>query len=404
MNETRIHLLEHQQRFIMSLVKILLLAGGIGSGKSYAGSHYVIKKCVTDGKGMGFIGANTYRQLMNSTLACLFRELERYQIPYSYKENKGKLKILNTDIITGSLDNYDVHRGIEISWFWIDETRDTPLEAFLMLIGRLRDKRSKMEGRLTTSLSGFNWLYDYFHGEKMTDDFGMIKARSQDNIFLPDEYLTMLEDIFDSLMYRQEVLAEFINIASNRVYYAFDRERNVRPIKYDSGPLWLGQDFNINPMTATIGRLNSDKLEIFDEAYIMTSNTEQICKEIKRRYADTTLINSCPDATGRARKTSSEFTDIQICGKYFKMFHGPSNPAVIDRYNCVNNLLEKERLIVDNKCKYLIRDLEQCVYKKGTRHIDDKDPKLVHISDALGYKCFWHYGKKREDARVSYYA
>jgi len=43
-------------------------------------------------------------------------------------------------------------------------------------------------------------------------------------------------------------------------------------------------------------------------------------------------------------------------------------------------------LLVDPKCKELIKDFEQVLYKEGSQAIDkDRDTKRTHLSDALGY-------------------
>ena len=52
----------------------------------------------------------------------------------------------------------------------------------------------------------------------------------------------------------------------------------------------------------------------------------------------------------------------------------------------MNNNLSKGNIVIDPKCKNLIRDLEQVVLKEGTREIDKaSNSDLSHISDALGY-------------------
>jgi hypothetical protein len=66
------------------------------------------------------------------------------------------------------------------------------------------------------------------------------------------------------------------------------------------------------------------------------------------------------------------------------------NPARMDRYNVVNNLLEKDRLIISPKCVNLIKDLEQVSFKEGSSQLDiGNDKTLTHISDALGYGCWF---------------
>jgi hypothetical protein len=47
---------------------------------------------------------------------------------------------------------------------------------------------------------------------------------------------------------------------------------------------------------------------------------------------------------------------------------------------------------VSPKCKELIKDLEEVVFKNGTTIIDkERDPKRTHLSDALGY-LVWQEG------------
>jgi hypothetical protein len=43
------------------------------------------------------------------------------------------------------------------------------------------------------------------------------------------------------------------------------------------------------------------------------------------------------------------------------------------------------KLFVNHKCKNLIKDFEQVIYKEGKREIDKSNLTLTHISDAVGY-------------------
>ena len=62
--------------------------------------------------------------------------------------------------------------------------------------------------------------------------------------------------------------------------------------------------------------------------------------------------------------------------------------------NCVNsrlfNVYEEVRLFIDQKCKELIRDLEQVTWATHSNgqiscDINKSDPGRTHTSDALGY-------------------
>ena len=389
----KIQLTDHQADFLVSEKKFCGLVAGIGSGKSHIGSIYVRKKLGDEPNVLGFIGANTYRQLNNATLASVFTLFDSLNLKYKYNQNKGILSVGGTDIICGSLDNYNPYRGIEIGWWWLDEGRDTDVEAFKVLMGRLRHKRAKrLEGRVTTSPDGFNWIYDYFAGEKKTHEFELIEATSMDNPFLPDGYIQTLEQSYDQKVFQQEVLGKFVNINLGSIYYAFKRSDHLDRLctLNRSYPLYAGIDFNINPITAVIGQFYDNKAHIVDEIYIMSSDTHELGELIKEKYSTQTIL--IPDATGKALKTSSRgLSDHQILRNIGFQIKNSGNPFRADRYNCVNNLFAKSRLRINPKCKNLVNDLEKVTYKEGTNLPNtSQDSTLTHISDALGYLC-WYF-------------
>jgi hypothetical protein len=67
---------------------------------------------------------------------------------------------------------------------------------------------------------------------------------------------------------------------------------------------------------------------------------------------------------------------------------------VKDRINCVNAMLRnhagEHRLLIDPRCKQLIKDLEQVCWKadpygNALAEVDKSDPMRTHVSDAVGY-------------------
>ena len=69
-------------------------------------------------------------------------------------------------------------------------------------------------------------------------------------------------------------------------------------------------------------------------------------------------IKCYPDPSGKNRHTSSLATDHDILRQMgFDVRVKRSAPAVIDRVNAVNKIMES--CIIDPKCKGFIRDLEQ---------------------------------------------
>ena len=393
----QIKLLPHQWDFLHSDKKFCLLSGGIGSGKSYIGAHYVLKRVVENPKALHFIGANTAAQLRNSTLAAMFSVLQEASVAFSYNQNKGMLEFAGGKVLCASMENYNAHRGIEISTFWLDEVRDLRKEAFDMIMGRLRGKGAKqLQGRLTTSPNGFDWLYDYFHpnGELNTIEFDMIQAKSQDNRHLPEGYIETLRAQYGESLYKQEVLGEFINITSGKVYYSFNREKNAIAVKKLPGTIYVGCDFNIDPLCAVIIQFVNGEIHVLDEIFLRDSNTYELAHNLnKLGLSGATII---PDSTGKNRKTSgkSDFIILEEAG--FRI-QSVRNPLVFDRVNNVNRLLEQGRIKINPSCKKLVNDLEKVSWKG--RELDQRtDPLLTHISDALGYAA-WQLLPIQEDLR-----
>ena len=389
----KVNLLPHQDDFVFAKEKFAMLLGGIGSGKSHAGAVFVIKESLDDPKPNGLITANTYKQLTNATLTTLFKLCDEYAIEYKYNQNKGWIDIEGAHWYVYSLDNYDNLRGIEVGRFYADELRDASYEAFSVMLGRLRDKRAKkLSGRITTTPNGYDYLYDYFVGDKKTPEFKIIHARSFDNKYLPDGFVDTLKASYDDKVYRQEVLGEFINIQSGRIYYAFDRDKHVKPTKYNPAyPIYIGNDFNVNPMTAAIGQIINNVVHIFDEIFLADSNTPEMGNRIRLKYG--TNLTIIPDSTGNKRTTASPTgkSDIQILKDFGFNVQTSGNPYRVDRYNTVNNLLEKNRIIIDASCVKLIKDLEQVSYKEGFNTPDTSDSSLTHISDAMGYLAWFAF-------------
>ena len=390
MKKIQIKLLPHQYDAIQAPSKNTLLLGGVGSGKTFAGGAFVYKNLAEQPNSIGFIGANTYQQLRDVCIPSLLAFFELVGLNYSYNKVDSIIYVGSTKILCRSLDKYDNFRGIEIGWYWLDEIAYAKKEAFDVVIGRLRDPKARRHhGLLTTTPKGYNWLYDYFHpnGELNTPDFHLIKAKSKSNKHLPDGYLDSLKSQYDEKLIEQELDGEFINITSGKVYYAFDRDVNVKECKRHSGTVFVGLDFNVDPFCGVLVQFSGNTIYVFDEYFERNSDTPQTCFNlIKRGYGGATII---PDSTAKNRKTSGQ-SDITILKNSGFKVEATRNPFVFDRVNNLNRLLSKGRIIIDPKCKKLINDLEKVTWK-GSDLDQKSDHLLTHVSDSLGYIAHWRF-------------
>lgn len=206
------------------------------------------------------------------------------------------------------------------------------------------------------------------------------------------------------------------------VYYSFKRKQNVKTCDRDTNlRLVWSLDFNIEPMCSIIAQyreyfgpmshVTNEKykiVEILDEICVDNMSTRDACDEFMQRAKRLcgnyyTKLEIYGDPGGQARHTSqvagSDWDQIREffrakSGFEVKMCVKSSAPAIKDRTNSVNNLLRNAlgevQLLIDPKCKMLIRDLENVRWKRdlngnvlGT--LDKAQKDLTHVSDAAGY-------------------
>jgi hypothetical protein len=106
-----------------------------------------------------------------------------------------------------------------------------------------------------------------------------------DSPFVPTAEIEAAKNDMDPKSFAQEYLASFENM-SGRVYYPFDRSVHVKPLQFNPKlPVWVGQDFNIDPMSSVILQPQPNgELWAVDELVLFSSNTAEVCDELERRF------------------------------------------------------------------------------------------------------------------------
>lgn len=379
-----VHLSKPQAEAFQSETKHTAFVGGIGSGKSFLGALWAYTQMIRYPKCIGLITAESYDQLMSATLPTLYKILDGCGQPYEYNGHRKELIVNDTKTYCRSAETYDRQRGIEVGWWWADEAAYYKKDAFLTLSGRLRDASGPLRAMYSSTPKGHNWLYDYFHpnGELNSNQYSFVRAASRTNRHLPDGYLDSLRSQYDEKLVEQELEGKFVNLTAGKVYYSFDRSVNIEQnIKRRGGSTLIGVDFNVDPLCAVVAFVENDKIYVTDELFLRNSNTFELCHELKKRgYTGAKLY---PDSTGRNRKTSGQ-SDTNILSSEGFQVEYTRNPYVIDRVNNLNRLISQKKIIVSDKCKKLINDLEKVTWKGSD--LDQKtDPLLTHMSDSLGY-------------------
>jgi PBSX family phage terminase large subunit len=185
------------------------------------------------------------------------------------------------------------------------------------------------------------------------------------------------------------LLGQFTDSDDGLAYYEFDRDKHVTEFTRDDlleiaerSTLCVGMDFNVDPMTAVVGYYTKGVFYVTDEVWQNNSDTPRMCDElIKRKYYG---CNVYPDSTGSRRQTGGKTDFKELVDRGFTL-KGIRNPYQVDRVNNLNRLLKNGKIVIDKKCKKLIRDLEMVSWKNNELDKKAEDGMLTHISDSIGY-------------------
>ena len=369
------------------------MLGGVGSGKTFTGALFLLRELMRFQEGdtsTGIITAMSYGQLRRSVLTEIFKCMQAWGIEFSYNQQQSLLTLNNQKkffCLSADKGSIEKVRGINAGSWWGDEVCFYDgIDTFTTIQGRIRDKLGSGKTLLTSSPNGFNFIYDLFQGELYDQNkFSLVKAKTKDNTHISEDFYDRMANNLDEKGIRQELEGEFISRAGGQAYYMFDRNKYIKEVKWDGSTGYIGMDFNVDPFTAVIGVFRSGVFHIFDEIYMTGgSDTYMMAAELKNRgYGSFQMI---ADSTYASRKTSGKSDKRILEGAGFHCMT-TRNPFVVDRVTNMNRLLAQGRVIIDPKCKKLIRDLEQVTFKDNGK-LDGSNKELTHISDALGYFCW----------------
>jgi hypothetical protein len=406
-----------QGRLLQCASAHILCVAGVASGKTEGGARWVLQKAIQEPDVVGFIGAQTHAQLARISLPPLLRLLSESGLAWVLGrtppagwgttrfppgEHGGILSIRvpgaarPTQIITGSMENYNAHRGLSVGWYWLDEARDMAEEAYDVILSRLRGQPTdRYGGILTTTPNGFGWLHKRFIAEPVLGS-GIVRMKTSENPFLPAGFLEGLRSQYTERFAKQELDGEFLNMTAGQIYYAFSRANNVGACPTDPRqPLWFSMDFNVSPLCAIYGHSDKKSARVTGEVHIVGSGrTADAVEEFCRRHAghQARQVIVYGDRNGANRDTRSNTTDYGVIEEVLKankfavdLRRNYSNPSIVDSVEAVNGVLEHRHVTIDPSCKHLISDLEQVAWKEGTREVDKSNPALTHTSDAFRY-------------------
>jgi phage terminase large subunit-like protein len=318
-------------------------------------------------------------------------------------------------------ENPDRWRGDAWLSAWLDEAARLTKDAYDVAQGRLADTDGPC--LITTTPDGYNFVYDlarqateaaaregYALRRSPDGSVVLVSWRSTVNPFLRSlRGFERLAVRYDPDTYEQEVNAGFI-ARTGRVYKAFERERHLKARPLLPGPIYVGQDFNVDRMVSTFHQRvpaagGVEGIHVLAELEIRDADTHLLVRRLrewcaKRGFSADRLV-VCPDATGRKRQTAaaqrsapSDLAILRDAGFAVRAFR--SNPHVKDRVNAVNGLYYNGRATVDPGCVLLVEALERQKWTESGE--PEKDGILDNRTDSHGYAVWYNFPLRRPRA------
>ena len=278
----------------------------------------------------------------------------------------------------------------------IDELDELPTNVAIEAVKSVNDRiRQQIEGfrepflAFATTSQGLKGLYQtVLHFRKNGIGYVLMRARTQDNTFLPKDYVNNMYSIYNEKERKCLLEGEFISIDSGLVYPDYDPVVNKLDVDlYDSieenDTVYVGNDFNSFGNAGVACVVKKDCIVVIKD---YTFPDVRRIPEILRYDFPTQKIVWIPDATATA--IYSQYKK-ELRAHDIKIAYRKSNPLVQDRTFAINKLLHAQKLFVCPICKEVEhtflthqKDVKTGMPMKGGQGAPD------HHGDALSYAVY----------------
>lgn len=376
-------------------------SGGRSSGKSHFFAEQAVEEMVCDPNLRFVCIREVQRSLKFSAKSLIESKIKRLGVGHLFDVQQREIRRRGGDgvmIFEGMQDHTaDSIKSLEgFGRAWVEEAQSISKRSLDLLLPTIRADGSEI---------WFSWNpdqpndpIDAFFG---TNPEGAIRVKATylDNPFCPSVMRTEADrlrradpEAFEHIWMGGYFLGGHGRVYSNFLNRPFPQGNIDESVQDHGGDLYVGQDFNVNPMASVIAERVVDECHVLDAVEFATSNTAEVAQEIRRRYPNRRII-FCPDPAGNQRHTNApvgqtDFTILRNSG--FEVRAPSAHPPVVDRINNAQAMYSDEgrrRVRISPKASPLILGLSNLTYKEGTSLRDTKQGGggFFHICDAMDY-------------------
>lgn len=366
-----IELYKTQFQFVNCADRFTAMLGGIGSGKTLAGSVKALNYAKS--KTLGLVVAPSYRMLQDATIRT-FREVND-EVIKDYNKSDMIITFKNgAEILFRSADEPDRLRGPNANWAWIDEAGLCQAGTWDIVIGRLRADGQAGPCWITTTPKGRNWLY------QKRNQMTVFHSATTQNPYLSKEFVQSLLDSYTGEFLQQEVYGEFARF-EGLVYPMFSESLHIKrraADEFQSFGLACDEGYTNPAVVLLIGIDGDRRWHVLSEFYERGKLQTEIVK-----YARGLQDEFNSDIAAVDSSAAGLIADMRDAGIHAEAAKG----RVMDGIRVIQDKLKvqddgRPRLTMDPSCVNLINEFNSYIWKPNK---DEPVKENDHALDSLRY-------------------
>ncbi len=381
--------------------KYPMFQGGYGAGKSHVLWYWLVESSWINRGMPGALLSPSLPEFKRDMLEIIEEFTQKYSPGTRYFEKgrygafvrfpwtRAPLYILSAE--TGRV------KGPTLAYAGINEFSLIKKEMITHLaVGRLRAGRAKALqcGFVGTPEDEWLWLDEWVALQTKEKKIKIYRASTYDNPYNHVDYGRDLEINLGKKASQLYVYGHATRLDKPYFYWAYEPKLNDFAVTYDPDKrVEVGLDFNVGRMCASFWHVFDrqglgKQIACFGELELTgDSNTEKMGLALSDLFGtEHHKIQITCDASGNARKTSSDRTDVQILRDFgFLVRCKAGNPRVRESQKLCNAVLDTKRALINpKKAPKLKRDFLK-VEQKEDFEMDKSKPELTHMGDGFRY-------------------
>jgi hypothetical protein len=393
-----------------------IITKGRRFGLTYAAAMYLIEKMMMAPCKIlwGDVSYGNIRRYVDRIfIPLLKRSFKLREDEYSYSQTQFILKVGESVLDFRSAERPETWEGFGYNIIFLNEAgiilRDADYLYENAILPMLMDYEGAMliAGGVPKGKSGVFYKLWQKAVDENEHSYKAFNFTSYDNPFINTKVIKELEGQMDYTTAQQEIYGHFVDNVNNPFLYAFDYEKHVRDVEIGSNSFVnLSFDFNVDPITCIVVQDSGNIINIVDEFRLKGSDIFKLCEQIKIKYPRISRVTG--DASGRSRSalTRDNYNFYTVIERELRVPPSAnitplSNPRHHDsRVLCNSILATHKNLVINPRCKYLIRDLKQVEADSKGNVEKSKDSSLTHLLDCFRYYINSFHGNYLDFIRV----